>query len=124
MWHVGAKYIFLPTRRRLPVARQLLETSPVFVAQLCRFATSYSSEVKEQLERVLTGTPVDRVALSSRKSRIASLPPGSVQSMPASSGSNHSLVTNHGCMCNSQLATCTTDRELIAALGASYVHST
>ena len=42
----------------------------------------------------------------------------------ASSCSNHSLTTNHGCAHNSRLSTGTTDGKLIAALGASYVHST
>ena len=42
----------------------------------------------------------------------------------ASSCSNHSPATNHGCSHNSRLSTCTTDDKLIAALGTSYVHPT
>ena len=42
----------------------------------------------------------------------------------ASSCSNQSLATNHGCTHNSRLSTRMTDGELIAALGASCVHST
>ena len=42
----------------------------------------------------------------------------------ASSCSHHSMAANHGYVHNSRMSTGTTDGKLIAALGASYVHST